>query len=247
MSPHAFNPVLLIVNRELGQYFRTLSGYVFIAVLLAITGLLFNSYAIGTMSKYSADVLFDFFEFASGTTMIAGLVLSMRVIAEEYQTGSFPLLASAPITEAQIVWAKFLSAYSVVIIYITSTIYMPILIFVNGQISLGHIFAGYVGLLALGAASTAIGVFGSAVMRSQLFAFVVSGITLSFMLILWLVARLVDGPLSKGIAYLSLHHKHFYPFKDGTIGISHLFFYISVVIVFLTFARNVLEARRWRS
>jgi ABC-2 type transport system permease protein len=237
----------LVIRRELGHYFRTWSGYVFVAVLLVITGLLYNAYAVGSTAKYSADVLSGFFYLASGTTMAAGLFLSMRVIAEEHQTGTLPLLTSSPLTDGQLVWAKFVSAYLMVVLYVLCTSFMPALVFVNGSVSLGHIFAGYVGLLCIGAASTAIGVFGSAFARTQLFAIVLSAVILTALLVLWLLAKQVEGPLGDVVAYLALHDKHFRPFMDGTIATSHIIYYLSVTAFFLVLARNVLEGRRWRS
>lgn len=239
--------IALVIQRELGQYFRTWSGYLFIAILLAITSLLYNAFAVGSSAKYSADVLSDFFWLASGTTMAAGLFLSMRSIAEEHQTGSLPILVSSPLQDAHIVLAKFVAAYVMVLIYIAATLFMPALVFVNGSVTLGHIFAGYVGLAFIGAAATAIGVFGSAVVRTQLFAIILSTVILAMLIILWLVARLADGPVSDVISYMALHHKHFRPFMEGSIAISHLMFYASVTLIFLALARNALEAKRFRS
>lgn len=237
----------LVVRREIGQYFRTWSGYVFVAILLALTGLLYNAFAVGSSAKYSADVLSDFLYLSSGTTMAAALFLSMRSLAEERQTGSFPLLASSPLTDGQIVFAKFIAAYLVVVLYVLSTTYMPALVFVNGSVSIGHIFAGYVGLLAVGAAATAIGIFGSAVARTQLFAIIISAVILVALLAVWLVASLVDGPLGDVLSYVALHNKHFRPFMEGKVSLSDLVFYLSVTVFFLVLSRNVLEARRWRS
>lgn len=239
--------VFLVVGRELGRFFRTWLGYVVMAMLLTITGLLYNAFSVGSTAKYSADVLGSFFEVASGTTMIAALFLSMRSIAEETQTGTYALLASSPLTEGQIVLAKWLAAYAMLVIYLACTLYMPLLVFVNGSVTLGHIAAGYLGLLALGAASTAIGIFGSAVARSQLLAIIVSSVTLVVLLILWLLARQVDGPLGEVVSWMALWHKHFRPFMDGTLATPHLVFYISVTVFFSVLARNVLERRRWRS
>lgn len=245
--PRPLSAIALVARRELGHYFRTWLGYIFMAVLLLITGALYNAWAVGSGAKYSEDVLSDFFYAASGTTMVVALFLSMRVFAEERQTGSYPLLATSPMTDAQVVFAKFISAYAMVVIYVLTTLFMPALVFVNGSVSLGHIFAGYVGLLAVGAASTAIGVFGSAVARSQLLAIIISAVILVGMLVLWLLARLVEGPLGDIISHLALHHRHFRPFMEGTVAVSHLVFYISVTWFFLTLARNVLEGRRYWS
>lgn len=239
--------VLLLARRELARYFRNWLGYLVMAALLSVTGLLHNAFALGSTPKYSADVLRDFFYLASGTTMIAALFLSMRTLAEERQLGTLPLLTGSPLTDGQIVLAKFLAALGVLSVYVLLTLYMPALVVVNGSVSFGHVAAGYVGLLALGAAATAIGVLGSALARSQILAVILSSVMLVSLLAQWLVARLVEGPLGDLLAYLALHHRHFEPFMEGTVSTAHLVYYASVCVVCLTLARNVMESRRWRS
>ena len=68
---------LLIARRELAAFFTTWMGYIIIAAGLLIDGLLFQSFAIGSELKFSAKVLEDFFYFASGISMVAGLFLAM--------------------------------------------------------------------------------------------------------------------------------------------------------------------------
>ena len=46
----------------------------------------------------------------------------------------------------------------------------------NGKVSFGHLFAGYLGLLLVGSATLAIGVFGSALARNQVLAAIFSGV-----------------------------------------------------------------------
>jgi len=61
-----------------------MSGYIIAAAVLLVDGILFNAFALGAQQdKHSAEVLSDFFYFSSGTTMIAAVFLSMRLIAEE--------------------------------------------------------------------------------------------------------------------------------------------------------------------
>ena len=89
----------------------------------------------------------------------AGLVLAMRLVAEERQTGSITLINTAPVTDAQIVAGKFMSAFLMVFAKTALTVYMPLLLFVNGKVSVGHICVGYAGILLYAAAGTAIGLF----------------------------------------------------------------------------------------
>src|SRR5437870_5596733 len=95
--------VALIIRRELGGYFRTPLGYIILATVLFLDGLLFNVYALGAGEMRSSSVLTLFFYFSSGTTLIASIFISMRLLAEERQTGSAALLFSAPIREWEIV------------------------------------------------------------------------------------------------------------------------------------------------
>ena len=246
-KPSAGRGIALIIKRELGHYFYTWSGYIIAASMLLLSGLFFNVFAVGSAARFSNDVLADCFYYLSGTTIVSGLLFSMRLIAEERQTGTLPMLTTSSLTDGQIIFAKFLSGYAFLCLYLLSTLWIPALVFANGMVSLGHIVAGYLGLALIGASTVAIGVFGSAIVRSQLVAVIVSGAITVVLLLLWMTARLVEGPLGDVVGYLALHDKHFRPFMEGTVTVSNILFYVSVTAFFLALARSGLEARRWRA
>lgn len=245
--PSASRGLGLIVRRELGVYFGSRGGWLIASLVLLITGILFNADAVGTGSKFSADVLSDFFKDASGVMMVGAILISMRLVAEERQSGTLPLLLNSSLTEGEIILAKFLSAWLFLSFIITVGAYMPLLIFVRGKVSLGHLGAGYLGLYLLGAAVVAIGTFGSAVAKSQVVAAVIGGSITVVLLLVWMLARLVDGPLGDVIGQLALWDKHFVPFMRGTINLADILYYLSVTVLFLVLARNGLESRRWSS
>ena len=101
--------LILVARRELGAYTNTSMGYVILAAFLLLEGLFFNAFAVGASAKASADVLGDFFYFSFGCTVAAALFFSMRLIAEERQTGTMVLLQSSPLANWQVVGGKFLS------------------------------------------------------------------------------------------------------------------------------------------
>jgi ABC-2 type transport system permease protein len=237
---------LLIFGRELRAYLRSPFGYIIGAALLLIDGLLFQGYALGSAPRLSADVLRDFFYFASGTTMVAAILLSMRLLAEERQTGTLVLLNTAPISDRAIVAGKFLSAFVFVVLLTSLTTYMPLLILVNGKVSLGHIAVGYLGLVLLAAASVAIGLFGSALAKSQVLAAVIGAGILVTMLLLWLVGRVADPPLNTFLAAMALHNERQTPFMKGLLKLENVVYYVVVTYFFLLAATKTLEARRWR-
>jgi ABC-2 type transport system permease protein len=241
-----FRGALLIAQRELRAYLRSPFGYVVAAAILLVDGLLFQGFALGAGARLSADVLRDFFYFASGTTMVAAILLSMRLLAEERQTGTLVLLNTAPVRDSSIVAGKFLSAFLFVVLLTALTTYMPLLILVNGKVSLGHIVVGYLGLVLLGAASVAIGLFGSALAKSQVLAAVIGAGILVTMLLLWLVGRVTEPPVSTFLAALALHNERQEPFMRGLLKLENVVYYVMVTYFFLLAATKTLEARRWR-
>jgi len=236
---------LLIARREMGAYVRSPLGGVILAGALLIDGILF--YYRGLSEKMlSADVLTEFFYGASGITMAAGLILSMRLIAEERQTHTFTLLNTAPVRDWEIVLGKYLSAFGMITVLTVLTAYMPALIFVNGKVSLGHIAVGYAGLLLIGSATIAMGLFASALTSSQVVAAIVGAAILTASILLWMLAGAVEPPLNSVLAAMAFHHQNFQPFQKGILELRGVVYYAAVTYFFLLCATKILEARRWR-
>ena len=236
--------VFLLLRREIASYLNSWWGLAILSMVLLIDGLLFNAFALSNAARYSADVLEDFFYCSSGTTRIAGVLLTMRLLAEERQTGTLVLLETAPISEVQIVLGKYLGALGFLLIITGLTIYMPILIQVNGKVSWGQILAGYMGLAGLGATAVAIGTFGSSVSKNQLLAAVIGGVVLVLMLLGWLLGRITESPLSDLLSYSALYDRHFQPFMRGRINTESIVFFASVSFAFLLMSVRTLQARR---
>lgn len=239
------NNALLIARRELSSYLRSWLGPVIVSGALLIEGILF--YWIGLSQKLlSAEVLQQFFYNTSGVTMVAALFLSMRLLAEERQTGTLVLLNTSPVSDRDIVLGKFLGAFAVLAITVLLSVYMPAWLFLHGKVAVGHMVVGYVGLLLLGGSVVAIGLFGSTLARSQVVAVIVGGALLAVMILLWLVAKASEPPLNEYISRLALHHENFRPFMQGILEPTRVVYYLIVTYAFLFASTKVLEARRWR-
>jgi ABC-2 type transport system permease protein len=238
--------VLLLARRELQAYLSTFSGYVILAAYLLISGLLFNLYALGGEPKFSQEVLRDFFYFSSGMALVAAVLLAMRLIAEERQTQTLVLLQTAPITEREIVWGKFLSAFAFFAIMIALSAYMPAMIFVNGRVSLLQIGTGYLGLLLLGAATLSIALLASSWSGSQIMAGVVGAVLVALLTMAWMVSRITEPPISSIASFLALHNIHFRTFSSGTLNVRDVIYYLGVTLFFLECSVRSLESRMWR-
>lgn len=236
----------LIARRELSSYFSTWIGYVIAALALFIDGLLFNAFAMGKSPRFSADVLKDFFYYGSGISMVAGIFLAMRLLAEEKQSGTLVLFYTSPVTERQLIYGKFLSALIFLLFLHVLSLYIPGLIFVNGKISFGHLASGYLGLSLLGAATIAMTLFASAISPNQLVAGILGAVLVVTTLVLWIVSEVVGPPFKELFTYLALHNMHFDSFRDGIIHIRDIVYYLSVIFFFLECSVRALQSRRWQ-
>jgi ABC-2 type transport system permease protein len=237
---------LTIARRELYAYSRSPLGSAIIAGALLFDGILFYWRSGIDQKLLSAQVLQQFFYDATAATMAAGLLLSMRLLAEERQAGTITLLNTAPIRDRDIVAGKFLSAFGMLTLMNLLTLYMPLMVYIRGKVSVGHIVVGYIGLILFGSAVTAIGLFASSLARSQVVAFIIGAVVLASLVLLWVVARAVDPPFNTFFSGLALHHENYRPFMSGTLQFDRVAYYLMVTYFFLLAATKVLEARRWR-
>jgi ABC-2 type transport system permease protein len=237
--------ILILAQRELRAAFRSPVGSIVIAAMLLVEGILFYWAAL-SQKLLSAEVLEQFFYHASGVTMVAAIALSMRLLAEERQTGTIVLLNTSPISSHEIVLGKFLAAIAILFAATVLSLYMPALIFVNGKVSVGHIVVGATGLLLLGSATMAIGLFASTLAKSQVVAALLGAAMTIALILMWILAKAADPPLNEFFGAIALHHENFRPFMNGTLNLGCAMYYIAVTYFFLLAATKTMEARRWR-
>lgn len=238
--------VLLIVRRELGSYLKRPSGYFIGAAILLLHGLLFNAFAISDEAQLSADVLRIFLYWGGIVTMLGGILFSMRLLAEERWTGTDVLLFTSPIREGEIVIGKYLSALSFLSLVTLASVYLPALIFVNGRVSVGHIAAGYLGMLLLGATTLAVGTFASALTKNPFFAVILSALFVGLLELCWPLGQISEPPMTELLSFVALHTKHYAQAQRGLLQLSDVVFYGSVIYFALLAATKVLESQRWR-
>jgi ABC-2 type transport system permease protein len=238
--------ISIIYRRELGTYLRSPFGWVIAAILLLIDGILFQGYAMSG-EQLSAQVLERYFYYASLMPLFGGVLLSFRLLSEERQNHSMVLLNTSPIRDSDIVLGKFLAALTFLAILLLLSVYMPIMIKINGKITSAQVFVGYVGLLLTGAATLAIGLLGSALARQQLVAAVAASAMVAIMCFIHLLASKVDSPLKDVIEQLDLWWVHYqYGFMKGLLNLKDVVYYVATTYFFLLLSTKTLEAKRWQ-
>jgi ABC-2 type transport system permease protein len=236
----------IIYRRELGTYLRSPYGWVIAAVLLLLFGLLFQGFAMSG-EMLSAYVLERFFYVASGIPLVGGVLLSFRLLSEERQNHSMVLLNTSPIRDSEIVLGKFLAALTFLAIVLALSVYMPILIKVNGKITAAQVVIGYFGMMLLGAATLAIGLFASAMTRQQLIAAVVAAALVVVMCFIHLLGGKVDPPLKDVLEQIDLWWVHYqYGFMKGILNLKDVIYYVAATYFFLLLSIKTLEAKRWQ-
>lgn len=236
----------IIYKRELGRYLRSPIGWIIAAAALLIEGILFQSQALSG-EQLSAIVLERYFYYASGIPIFCGVLLAFRLLAEERQNHSMVLLKTSPIRDTEIVLGKFFAALTFLAIILLLSIYMPLLVKVNGKISFMQIFAGYFGMFLLGSATLAIGLFASALTRHQIVAALMGAVFVAIMCMLFPLAKRLDAPVRDVLEQVDLWWIHFQNgFMRGIINLKDIIYYLAVTYFFLLLAVKTLEAKRWQ-
>lgn len=243
---------LLVARRDLGAYFNGIYGYVIIALLLVVTGLLFNGYALlgafsGSGGVKSATALESFFTFACFSTGVTAWLLSFGAVAGEKERRTHLVLFTSPLSDVQIVVGKYVAVMAMVAVYLLLTLHMPLMIYLYGKVSVAQIGVGYLGLLLYGSVGASIGLFGSSLVRNQILAALISLSLLAVMIMLWLVSQIAgEGVVASIFEYAAIYDKHFQPFSEGLLGLDSVVYYLSLTGLFLLLATRSLERRRWQ-
>jgi ABC-2 type transport system permease protein len=236
----------IIFRRELGSYLRSPIGWVIVSVLLLVNGILFQAFALGG-EQLSAVVLERYFNFSSMFAGAAGVLLSFRLLAEERQNHSMVLLTTSPVRDSEIVVGKFLAALVFYTLFLVLSLYMPLLIKVNGKISGAQIFVGYLGLFLLGASALAVGIFSSALTRYQLVALLIGAALMVILGNIYKLSPHVDPPVRELLEGTDLWWIRFQnSFMKGILNLKDVVFYLATIYFFLLLAVKTLESKRWQ-
>ncbi len=259
--------VLTIAGKELRIYLTTWTSYILFGAFMLITAYFFQVFVIRfqldaqeMMQRQAAAmleqmnltdrVLLPVFANISVFFLFLLPVLTMRLIAEERRGKTLELLMTLPARPLEIVLAKYLAAVAIMATMLALTLVFPLLLhaFGTGEVSpvdWNTVWASYVGLLLMGAASVAVGLFTSAVTESQVIAAVVGFGTLLILYVIGGDPQGEGGAWQSLLEYLSIT-SHLEKFVRGIVRTSDVVYYLSLAFVGLFLTHRVVEAQRWR-
>ena len=237
----------VIFRRELASYFATPLAYVFIVIFLVLTGL-FTFQVGGLLERGQAD-LQSFFRWHPWIYLVLVPAISMRLWAEERNSGSIELLMTLPVELWQAVTGKFLAAW--VFAGIALALTFPVWITVNylGHPDNGVVLAAYLGSWMMAGGFLAIGMCLSAATRNQVIAFITAAVTgflfllVGFPLVLDLVRDVLPEPIVEAIASLSFL-THFDAISKGVIDLRDVVYFAALIGFWLVATALVLDMKK---
>ena len=233
-----------LMQRELSVQFYSPIAYVVIAVFLLISGIFFV--ADNFLPGNEASVRSLLGNYMPVILVFVLPMITMRVLSEEFRSGTIESLLTAPVTDTEVILGKYFGAVAFFIIMLGTTLIFPIIVAQFGPLDKGLLLSTYIGLLLIGSLYIAVGVFFSACTRNQVIAVVCSFVFLAiFTFLATYLASKHEGLVRVVLQHLSIV-AHYQDFARGLLDTNHIVFFISSTALFLFFGVKALEFRRWR-
>ena len=236
--------ILTIVRRELGAFFVSPIGYIFMIVFLLMSvGLYITSFftfPVADMRAYFNNLPILMCVFIPAVTM--------RMWAEDRKENTWELLLTFPMRARELVLGKFIATVIFFAITLAATCTVPLMLVVLGNPDNGAIAGGYFGTVLLGAFFLSIGIFVSGFCKDQIVAFVLS-LLVCFAIFLVgtnFIAAYIDGVVSglgSLLAELVGMYAHFTAFTRGVVDLSDILYFVVWTCLFLFLNIMYIEGR----
>ncbi|MFA6580961.1 MAG: gliding motility-associated ABC transporter permease subunit GldF [Paludibacter sp.] len=232
--------MISIFRKELRSFFSNATGYIVIGIFLLLTGLFLwviqGEYNILDSGYANVDGLFYL---APWLFLFLCPAVTMRLFAEEKQTGTWELLATKPISKLQIVLGKYFAGWMLVSLALLPTLlyYFTVSYLAEpiGNVDSGAFWGSFIGLFFLAGVYVAIGTFSSSLSDNQIVSFVMA-IVLSFFFYYGfdlLASFLSSGQLIQLVENFGIH-SYYKSISRGVIDSRDLMYFIVLTVGFIS-------------
>lgn len=241
--------MIIIFIKEIRSFFSSLIGYMALGVFLLLLGLMVWVFPDSSILEYGYATLDSFFELTPMVFLFLIPAITMRAFAEEWQTGTYELLVTKPVTASAILLAKFLAAWTLVLLTLLPTVLYAYTVHElgapKGNLDLGGTIGSYIGLVLLAGVFVSIGLYCSSLTRNQIVGFLL-GAMLCF-LVYWgfhyisrlpvFVGRMDDLIQQLGVDY------HYASMSRGVLDSRDIIYFISVMVAFLMATAHTIHKK----
>jgi len=242
--------MITLFRKEISVFFSTLIGYLIIGIFLLINSiLLWSDFSDMNILSYGYADMDIFFTSAPLFFLLFIPAVSMRVFTEEYSSGNIENLITKPITSLQIVLAKFLAIFVLVLFAILPTLIYVVSIYYLGEslgnLDLAGIMGSYFGLIFLCALFSSISVYSSSVSSNQIvsFAFAISLTTLFYFGFDVLSELSFFQNFDLFIKQMGISF-HYEMMSKGQVKLSDIIYFVSFTILFIKLTELVINERK---
>ncbi|MBE3070516.1 MAG: ABC transporter permease [Planctomycetes bacterium] len=235
--------VWLLTRREISSYFVSPIAYVAMALFLVIAGFFF---ALADFRPGAPAAMRSIFEIMMIILVFVLPIVTMRSLSEERKSGTIESLLTAPVTDAQVVVAKFLGSWLFYLAMLAPTLLYVGLLATFGDPEYGPVASGYLGLVLLGALYVSVGILASSLTSNQVIAAVTGFVILIVFAMLGPWIATVVPPPWRTIVQAAAVRTHYTDFSQGVVDLVHVIYFVALTVYALFLTVKVLESRRWR-
>lgn len=239
-----------VFKRELFSFLNSLVAYITIGIFLLACALLLWFFPDTSILDYGYAELNGFFSLVPFLFIFLIPAITMRSFAEERREGTYIILATKPISDLQIIMAKYLACVALLFFTVLPTLiyYYSVyqLGFPKGNIDTGAVIGSYLGLFLLGSVFTAIGIFASSITKNQVIAFAVA-VFLCFLTYSGFesLSELFELQLLEEVLINIGINSHYQSISRGVLDTRDLIYFLSFITLFLSFTKLAIGGRKW--
>lgn len=240
-----------IFKKEITAFFSSLVGLLAIGIFLLTMGLFLWVFPDTSLLDYGYSSLEQLFTLAPNIFLFLIPAITMRAFAEETQSGTIELLATRPVSDLSIIGGKYFACLVLTILSLLPTVIYYISLYLLGDpvgnIDTGSVIGSYIGLVLLGGAFTAIGIFASACTSNQIVSFILA---LFLCFVCYLGFELVStlpvfvGNIGSFLDNIGMN-AHYNSLGRGLLDSLDVVYFLSVIALFVGFTKLQLERRTW--
>jgi ABC-2 type transport system permease protein len=241
-----------LFRKEIKTFLGSLIGYLAVLVFLLVTGLFLWVFpGVYNIPDSGYATLEPLFSLAPWLYLFLVPAITMRFFADEKRNGTIEILLTHPISDFQLVLAKFLAGLVLVVFSLLPTLLYFLSVYLLGEpvgsIDTGATWGSFIGLFLLAAIYVAIGVFASSLTDNQIVSFILA-MVLSFVFYLGF-----DFVGSAGISYLFEQlfswmsiNNHYLSISRGVVDLRDMIYYLGMTTFFLYLTSVFLRVSKWR-
>ncbi len=229
-----------LYKKELNYYLNNPIGY----IILVLFGVFANFLYVKDIFVVGSASMRPFFNVLPWLLLIFVPALAMRALSEEKRTNTIEVLLTLPVSETQVVVAKFLALSTVMCIGLALTLSLPISLAFLTKMYFPEVMVGYLGTILLALFFLSICLFFSAQTKNQVVSFLMSVVVLFVCIVLgsdFMASVLPRSVLDMLTYFTPLYHLQ--NFVKGVVDLRSLFYFVSATFVFMFLTVIQLEKR----